>query len=56
MVSNMYILQLVYIFSKLKMTTYSIFSPESLLAEIQTKAAQAFDVFDHESNKTVDVR
>ncbi|XP_071834035.1 dynein regulatory complex protein 8-like [Apostichopus japonicus] len=31
-------------------------SAESLLAEIQAKAAQAFDVFDHESNKTVDVR
>ncbi|XP_064622499.1 dynein regulatory complex protein 8-like [Lineus longissimus] len=31
-------------------------SAESLLNELQTKITQAFDIFDHESNKTVDVR
>ncbi|XP_071787302.1 dynein regulatory complex protein 8-like [Asterias amurensis] len=31
-------------------------SAESLLAETQKKIADAFDIFDHESNKTVDVR
>ncbi|XP_078001331.1 dynein regulatory complex protein 8-like [Glandiceps talaboti] len=31
-------------------------SAESLLAEIQKKITDAFDIFDHESNKTVDVR
>ncbi|XP_071962487.1 dynein regulatory complex protein 8-like [Antedon mediterranea] len=31
-------------------------SAESLLAEIQKKISDAFDIFDHESNKTVDVR
>ncbi len=34
---------------------YPLF-PESLLAETQKKIADAFDIFDHESNKTVDVR
>ncbi|CAH1792161.1 unnamed protein product [Owenia fusiformis] len=29
---------------------------ESLLADIQKKVTDAFDIFDHESNKTVDVR
>ncbi|XP_002740446.1 dynein regulatory complex protein 8-like [Saccoglossus kowalevskii] len=31
-------------------------SAESLLADIQKKVNEAFDIFDHESNKTVDVR
>nr|XP_054759789.1 dynein regulatory complex protein 8-like [Lytechinus pictus] len=31
-------------------------SAESLLADIQKKITDAFDIFDHESNKTVDVR
>eukprot|EP00493_Phyllostaurus_siculus_P025421 UN25765 len=31
-------------------------SAESLLADIQKKITEAFDIFDHESNKTVDVR
>ncbi|XP_038074275.1 dynein regulatory complex protein 8-like [Patiria miniata] len=31
-------------------------SAESLLAETQKKISDAFDIFDHESNKTVDVR
>ncbi|XP_072040324.1 dynein regulatory complex protein 8-like [Amphiura filiformis] len=31
-------------------------SAESLLAETQKKIGDAFDIFDHESNKTVDVR
>jgi hypothetical protein len=34
---------------------FDLFS-ESLLNELQTKITQAFDIFDHESNKTVDVR
>ena len=29
---------------------------ESMLADIQKKVTEAFDIFDHESNKTVDVR
>ncbi|ELT88829.1 hypothetical protein CAPTEDRAFT_195790 [Capitella teleta] len=29
---------------------------ESMLADIQKKVSDAFDIFDHESNKTVDVR
>ena len=29
---------------------------ESMLTGIQTKITEAFDIFDHESNKTVDVR
>ncbi|CAL1539722.1 unnamed protein product [Lymnaea stagnalis] len=31
-------------------------STDSLLADIQKKITDAFDIFDHESNKTVDVR
>merc|ERR1711976_536822 len=31
-------------------------SAESLLADIQKKITDAFDIFDHEANKTVDVR
>ncbi|XP_070577862.1 dynein regulatory complex protein 8-like [Ptychodera flava] len=31
-------------------------SAESLLAEVQKKITDAFDIFDHDSNKTVDVR
>ncbi len=33
-----------------------IYIAENLTDEIQKKIADAFDVFDHESNKTVDVR
>jgi len=29
---------------------------ESMLAEIEKRITDAFDIFDHESNKTVDVR
>ena len=29
---------------------------ESLVADIQKKITESFDIFDHESNKTVDVR
>lgn len=29
---------------------------DSSAAELQKKIAEAFDIFDHESNKTVDVR
>lgn len=29
---------------------------DSIAAELQKKIAEAFDIFDHESNKTVDVR
>ncbi|XP_059176447.1 dynein regulatory complex protein 8-like [Physella acuta] len=31
-------------------------NPDSLVADIQKKITDAFDIFDHESNKTVDVR
>lgn len=30
--------------------------PESIIAETQKKITDAFEVFDHECNKTVDVR
>ena len=30
--------------------------PESILADIHRKIEDAFEVFDHEGNKTVDVR
>lgn len=29
---------------------------EAIIAEIQGKITKAFDIFDHENNKTVDVR
>lgn len=29
---------------------------DNIAAELQKKIAEAFDIFDHESNKTVDVR
>ena len=29
---------------------------DSLVADIQKRITEAFDIFDHESNKTVDVR
>ena len=29
---------------------------ESIAAELQKRISDAFDIFDHESNKTVDVR
>ena len=29
---------------------------ESMLAEIEKKITEAFEIFDHENNKTVDVR
>ena len=35
---------------------YSDFISDSLIADIQKKITEAFDIFDHESNKTVDVR
>lgn len=32
------------------------FVEESMVAEIEKKITDSFDIFDHESNKTVDVR
>ncbi|KAI0241896.1 Dynein regulatory complex protein 8 [Lamellibrachia satsuma] len=31
-------------------------SAESMVADIQSRISAAFDIFDHEGNKTVDVR
>jgi alkyl hydroperoxide reductase subunit AhpC len=35
---------------------HCIFISDSLIADIQKRITEAFDMFDHESNKTVDVR
>jgi len=34
----------------------SLYISDSLVADIHKKITDAFDLFDHESNKTVDVR
>ena len=37
-------------------TIVLVLFPESMVADIQNKISSAFDIFDHEGNKTVDVR
>lgn len=41
------------------MTPYvllDLFALESMIADIEKKITEAFEIFDHEANKTVDVR
>lgn len=45
-----------FILSVLPLNLYFIVKPEAILSDVHKRISDAFDVFDHEFNKTVDVR